>query len=682
MHLLGESPRDRGPAADPSRGPQGTRAARFEYVPALDGLRALAVVAVLLYHSGQPWARGGYLGVDAFFVLSGFLITSLLVSEWNRAGTICLRAFWLRRARRLLPALGLVMLGVALYAAAFAGTDELARIRADGLATVGYVANWRFVFSGQSYFDQFSQPSPLRHMWSLAIEEQFYLVWPLVVLGVLWWRRSLRVLFAITVTGAIGSAALMAILFDGHRDPSRVYYGTDTRAQAVLVGAAAGIFLLGRPAIRDVRARVLLQGAGICGAVFTLWLWWSASEASGAMYRGGFFAAALAVVAVIALVSDPTPSLLGRLLSWRPLRWVGAISYGLYLWHWPLYLTLTPGRVGLTGAPLLVIRLVVTCAFAAASYYAIEMPVRHGAFRGRAFRGRARWVTAPVAIGLVVVVLFGCTTGATNSVDLSHPPAPAPVPSVVLGTATAPAPVRVLVQGDSVAWFLGAAMLEDQSKSGLVVWNRARWGCPLGFGTTSRVGPEGGVPQCADWHKVFRNEVDRFRPDVVVLLSNAFDIFDRTVDGRLMKFGSAALDGYYRRWLGQATRLLASRGAHVVFLESPHPLRSDSLWETNPEWAPDQSWRTQHFNELLRDVAQTERATTSTIDLVPIVCPRDPCPDSVDGLVYRGDGVHWTSEGAAALAHWLDPQLRAIGEQHRGVDARSPSVSVSSVTGR
>jgi peptidoglycan/LPS O-acetylase OafA/YrhL len=659
-----------------SRRRRGATPAWFEHVPALDGLRACAVLAVLLYHSGEPWARGGYLGVDMFFVLSGFLITSMLVTEWHRTGTIRLGAFWARRARRLLPALGVVILGVACYSLVFAGTDELSRIRADGLATIGYVANWRFVLSGQSYFDQFSQPSPFRHMWSLAIEEQFYLVWPVIVLGVLWWRRSLRALFGITVIAAIGSATLMALLYDSHHDPSRVYYGTDTRAQAVLVGAAAGIFLLGRPPIRDLRGRVLLAMVGCSGALFTLWLWWNASETSSVMYRGGFLAAALAVVAVIALVSDPTPNLLGTLLSWRPLRWVGAISYGLYLWHWPLYLTLTPGRVGLDGTPLLALRLAVTFAFAAASYCAIEMPIRRGVFPAP-----ARWVASPAIALLVVVVLFGSTMGATSSVDLSHAPALAPVPAVKHDDAATTAPVRVLVQGDSVAWFLGAAMVQDQSKNGLVVWNRARWGCSLGFGTSSRVGPAEGSGPCADWHEVFKSEVDKFRPDVVVLLSNVFDIFDRTVDGRTMKFGSAALDDYYRRLLSQASRILASHGARVLFLESPHPLQSDSLWETNPEWAQDQSWRTQHFNELLRSVAGTEQGTTSTIDLVPFVCPQDPCPASVDGLVYRGDGVHWTSEGAAALARWLDPQVRVIGDRQRGLEADNTAESLSSPNG-
>src|SRR5262249_28800885 len=153
-----------------------SEASHYAYQPALDGIRAFAVGSVMLYHASQSWALGGFLGVDAFFVLSGFLITTLLITEWGRRGRIDFAGFWARRARRLLPALFLVILGIVVYAAVFAGPDEVERIRSDGFATLGYAANWKFIFAGQSYFAQFTQPSPFHHMWSLAIEEQFYLI--------------------------------------------------------------------------------------------------------------------------------------------------------------------------------------------------------------------------------------------------------------------------------------------------------------------------------------------------------------------------------------------------------------------------------------------------------------------------------------------------------------------------
>ena len=202
----------------------------FAYRPALDGIRALAVAAVLAYHGGLPWAKGGFLGVDAFFVLSGYLITSLLVMEWRTKGKIEPIAFWSRRARRLLPALFLMLMGVAFYAAVLATPQELSKIRGDALATICYVANWRPIFTGQSYFDQFSIPSPLLHTWSLGIEEQYYAVWPLLLLLALKIRKiTLGKLMVGTILLAAASALLMALLFHPNEDPSRVYYGTDTQ---------------------------------------------------------------------------------------------------------------------------------------------------------------------------------------------------------------------------------------------------------------------------------------------------------------------------------------------------------------------------------------------------------------------------------------------------------------------
>ena len=217
------------------------------YQPALDGLRGAAVAAVLLFHGGH--LTGGYLGVDAFFVLSGYLITSLLVEELATTGTVSLLGFWGRRLRRLLPALLLVLLAVAAYAAVVAPADQLAAIRGDALATLGYVANWRQVFTGNDYFALFASPSPLQHTWSLAIEEQFYLVWPLVMLA-LNRRRSARAVarrtLALSLVLAAASFVTMLALADP-ADNTRVYYGTDTRAASILIGAALAAWVAMRP---------------------------------------------------------------------------------------------------------------------------------------------------------------------------------------------------------------------------------------------------------------------------------------------------------------------------------------------------------------------------------------------------------------------------------------------------
>jgi peptidoglycan/LPS O-acetylase OafA/YrhL len=308
---------------------------RLAYMPALDGVRATAVAAVLLYHADVSWAGGGYLGVDAFFVLSGFLITSLLLAEWRGEGRIALSAFWARRARRLLPALFLVLAAVAAYGAVIAAPVELEHLRHDGLSALGYVANWGQIFSHQSYFESFAAPSPLRHTWSLAIEEQFYLVWPLLVAGVLRWRRgSIRSLTAVTGVLLAASAVWMIVLYEPGVDPTRVYYGTDTRAQSLLMGTLLALLLtrLRRPLGQN--ATRALHCSAFVAAIWLGWIWVHTSEEASWLYRGGFTLCALLVAIVIASVTRPMPGLLGALLSVRPLRWVGAVSYGLYLWHW------------------------------------------------------------------------------------------------------------------------------------------------------------------------------------------------------------------------------------------------------------------------------------------------------------------------------------------------------------
>jgi peptidoglycan/LPS O-acetylase OafA/YrhL len=244
-----------------------TTAVTGRHLPALNGLRGLAVMGVVAYHLQIGWARGGYLGVDLFFVLSGFLITTLLLEEWVGTGRVNLVAFWGRRARRLLPALFLVVLALALYLVCNAlfggpganGLIDLSGLRGDALATLLYVNNWHLIFAHQSYFAQFSTPSPLQHTWSLAIEEQFYLVWPPVLLVLLKYGRRgwRRVGVTLTVALGVGSSVLMAALFHPGVDPSRIYYGTDTRLFDLMAGATVAFLAAARRQPRAQARRTL-----------------------------------------------------------------------------------------------------------------------------------------------------------------------------------------------------------------------------------------------------------------------------------------------------------------------------------------------------------------------------------------------------------------------------------------
>ncbi len=290
-------------------------------------MRAFAVLSVFAYHLDAGWARGGFLGVDAFFVLSGFLITSLLVGEWRQNGTISFAAFWARRARRLLPALLLVLLGVAVFAGLQVPAEQLDRLRGDGLATLFYGANWRFIQSGQSYFDLWSTASPLRHMWSLAIEEQFYLVWPLITFACLRLARGRRwLLGGVCIAGIAASITAMAVFYDAS-DPSRAYYGTDSRAHLLLIGAALAL-ILGRWAPRRSVARTSVNAVGRLGGVGCLAAWIWVPDTAPWMYRGGYAIFGLCVAAVITSSVQPERFALKSLLSLGPLVWIGRISYG------------------------------------------------------------------------------------------------------------------------------------------------------------------------------------------------------------------------------------------------------------------------------------------------------------------------------------------------------------------
>jgi peptidoglycan/LPS O-acetylase OafA/YrhL len=387
---------------------------RLPHRAGLDGLRALAVAGVFLYHANVNWLPGGFLGVDLFFVLSGFLITSLLIDEWSARGSIDLKRFWARRARRLFPAV-LVVIVFALLATSTIARDDLSRTRADALSAFVYLTNWREIIASHSYFSQFGRPSLLLHLWSLAVEEQFYLVWPLILIAALR-SMSLRGTIALTASLAAVSWVLMWLLYNPNGDPSRVYYGTDTRAFTLLIGALlAFAWPLARLPAKLSRARSRsLDGVGGAALLGVLALFWRAQDFDPWMYRWGFLAMAVVGAILVAVVSHPA-SVLGRAFGCVPLRWLGERSYGIYLWHWPI-MQLTRPRVDVAwhGPLLIVAQAAATVAVAACSYRYVEMPIRRGVTQQRLKawldrrtpRERLRWVLG--AAGVIVAVAAAC----------------------------------------------------------------------------------------------------------------------------------------------------------------------------------------------------------------------------------------------------------------------------------
>ena len=392
-------------------------------LPGLDGLRAIAVIGVLLYHAGAGWLPGGFLGVDLFFVISGLLITSLLLSEARLTGHLSLRQFYLRRARRLLPALVVLLAVVAVFMAIFAAAD-FGQARGDIAAALGYVSNWWYVLHHRSYFIAAGRPSPFQHLWSLAVEEQFYLIWPAVLVALVATRARLRWITAVALAGAIGSASLMCVLavrgnvpFD--TDSSRLYFGTDTHASALLLGAAAAAVMTGL-ATRLERGiafgvRALCDVVGVVALVAVCWSMHAVDYFRPGLYRGGFLAFAAVGVVVVATASAPG-GWLGRALDVAPMRWIGERSYGLYLWHWPVFVYTRPGLDwSLHGPAALAVRLAIVGLLTEVSYRWVEVPLRREGVVAVVQRVHMWRVVAPVLSAVLGVAGVAAATTFVSS---------------------------------------------------------------------------------------------------------------------------------------------------------------------------------------------------------------------------------------------------------------------------
>ena len=673
------------------------------YQPALDGLRALAVSLVLAFHGGFGWMTGGYVGVSVFFTLSGYLITSLLLAEHERTGTIRLSSFYARRMKRLLPAslLCLVVVAVAATAGAFDGFSSLRRDLAGALLQV---ANWVKLWDGDSYAAltdaSLGRVAPLEHYWSLAIEEQFYWIWPLAIVGLFRWRRSTRSaatwIVVATVVSAIAAPVIASVW-----GPNAAYWATPARTGEILVGAAlaAVVHVRGRWASRSA----VLAPIGLAVVVWAAVTW---PAASGPAYDGWLPVFALASAAVVAGLQHPSP--VRRMLSLPPVVWVGTISYGLYLYHWPIFAVLTEQRVGVDGAALFAVRLAVTVAAATLSARLVEGPVRR--WDPSPARPLVAGAFATLLVGAIVVVgvhpeqpvsvadaasvaevtlapvdgtLAPLATAddsasvvpeSSAATETSNPepssatqddgtPSPTEAPTEATTEVTTAAtavptsvpvpevtrPVRVLVVGDSTAQYTaaGLAAWAADHPDRLQITDASVAGC--GFLRSGVVPTDGAIDfqgQCDDLlDGRLPGLIADLQPDVVMLMVTMRDVEDRRwsdAEGVISPFDERFRDRLLIDYTVMADRLGAAGVGHIAWVLPPHPIapfQGEQVKMLDPA-------RYQVQFDVIHEVAAAADGRVTVLDLRAWL---DAVGGTLDGGM-RPDGLHWSEEAGYSVA--------------------------------
>jgi peptidoglycan/LPS O-acetylase OafA/YrhL len=617
------------------------------------------VLAIIVFHTTSQMP-GGFLGIDAFFVLSGYLITSLLLRERLGTGRIRLGEFWARRARRLLPALLLVVLAVALLEWITDPIDQLDARRSDLLASLLYYANWHFAAVGEDYFALVQDASPLRHIWSLAVEEQYYLAWPLMVLALMALLGGrLRLLLAVCIGGAVVSAVAMAALYEpGY--PERAYFGTDARAHQLLIGGALAVLMELRPWNDGGRLAAWLGALAAAAAGVAVFI---VPEGASFYFHGGSVLFALAVAVGIWSLEVAPRGGLARLLSLPALVWVGLISYGLYLWHWPLVVWSQDSEIGTHERQLLI--WVIAFLLAAASYYAVERPVREGRLPWLGFSGRRLAVLAPLALALGAGLCIAATRPEGSEIlvaqaeaDKHETSCPEDSPAVRgrsycvrVAADSAGAPV-IVTAGDSTSLALDPGLRLVAARRGWRYIQAGQGGCPLAP-----------VELRAPWDTRFMSERRRLCPiDIPAMLAavarrespDVWIVVDRHGNlpiydhGRVLPTDHPRHATLFRAALRRALSILTADGAEVVILAAPPPALPSGCID-DPKAGPCKSstWTagdpvTRRLNSHYRAVAGDLPGVT-IVSITDVLCPGGgACPVLMNGRLPRWDGIHFT----------------------------------------
>ncbi len=632
-----------------------TNVSKPAYVGGLDGLRAIAVVAVVIYHFAPSALPAGFLGVDVFFVVSGFLIARLVVHEIAGTGGVRLGQFWARRARRLLPALGTMTVVVLCAVAINSSSAEKHDIRAQALGTLFYCANWVIIYAKGSYFTSVGRPSPFLHMWTLAVEEQFYVVLPLVCFAA---RRSIarHPLRAATVAllAAVASSVWMATLVSPTGDPSRAYLGSDSHAMGLLVGVALGVVAGAGGPWEAMAARLRASAAATRAAAFAglasllaiVVVMRVADDHTYALYRGGFLAFEVLCGIVVTVVAMLPAAQLAQMLRAPWLVAIGLRSYSLYLWHWPVRVFVSPSS-GLSGAGLFVVRLLVSVVLAEFSYRVVERPFRVGAVAKRSgSRGAIAYFAALVVVAAVLVatvaapVALGPSSLAQASTQNSAPPGA----------------LRVDLFGDSTGLVFGLSGATHSRELDLTVGGDARLGCGVvqdDHFSDGRVVPR--PKECDGWQARWRARLRRDPHAVLAVMTGAWDILDQRTPAGIVRFGTQAWTDLVTGSLRDALQLLTSTGRTVHLFEVPCYGAGDSN-DPLPERSDPQ--RIAALNAIFEHAAQAI-PHVEMVDWRSLVCPGGHRAETLDGVrLWQPDNVHLSAAGGVLVWKWWLPQIR------------------------
>ena len=642
------------------------------YEPSLDGIRAFSVIAVMLYHANIAWLPGGFLGVEVFFVVSGFLITSLLIEERESAQRIDLKQFWIRRARRLLPALVVMLSATAVYVAYYA-TDSAPDFRRDVLPSLGYFSNWWQIFAVDTPYFAASSLPVLRHLWSLAVEEQWYLIWPLLfafVFGAKWMRPKISGALLLLCSGAIMFATAFRFAQDDETRTNFLYLSTITRSSGLLLGAA--VAMLWRPwrktPTRLVLARSLVADVFAIASIVVIGVLMATVHVADArLYQGGLAATTIASAVIIAVVMRPNGLFVQKFFSQELFVEIGRRSYGLYLWHWPIFV-ITHAR---DSGNRLAVALALTVIINEFVYQFVETPTRQGAL-GKWWRNRPQLSAVhrrlPILIAAAVVASLGITgvkvvgiEARDLSIDTSTANGIFSVPTTVASASSLPAastttttiaklPRKLVIVGDSQAHSLAVNKPLGIEKT-FVITNGSIDGCGI-YDRGVGVGGTNGnfrrnFANCVGFEKKWAKSATKARADVALVVIGAWEVLDLKINGFTFAFNTSLADTMFRTQMKRGIDALRATGATVALLEVACMRPVDSKGGPVPALPQrGDDARTRHLNDLLREIAAPED------DGVFFVSgPKEWCSDPKisTSLSYRWDGVHAYKPGAKLI---------------------------------